>query len=90
MLLNCMLALQGISEHLYPREIVTVQYIDFNKHCKAQLGSHTEAHEDRVVTNTHNPRTFHGIYLGPTGNIQGTLKVFGLKTGVVKKPRKII
>ena len=80
-------ALQVISENLSPRYIVMGRWIDFNKHCKAQLGSHTEAHEDRVVTNTHNPRTFHGIYLGPTGNIQGTLNVFGLKNGVVKKPR---
>ena len=61
MLLNCMLALQGISEHLYPREIVTVLYIDFNKHCKAQLGSYVEAHEDIVVTNTHHHRNFLGF-----------------------------
>ena len=34
-------------------------------------------------------RTFAGIYLGPVGNIQGTKKVFDLKTGVVKKVRTI-
>jgi hypothetical protein len=32
------------------------------------------------------PRTFPGIFLGPTGNRQGTHKVFDIDTGVVKKP----
>ena len=35
------------------------------------------------------PRTFPGIFLGPTGNRQGTHKVFDINTGVVKKPRTI-
>ena len=39
-----------------------------------------------MVTNTHHSRTFTDIYFGPTGNIQGILKVFDLNTGVVKKP----
>ena len=30
---------------------------------------------------------FPGVYLSPTGNIQGTLKVFDLKKSVVKKTR---
>ena len=38
------------------------------------------------MNNTNRYRTYPGIYLGPTGNIQGTLKVFDLKAGVVKKP----
>ncbi len=29
------------------------------------------------------------MYLGPTGNIQGTNKVFDLKTGTVKKVRTV-
>ncbi len=35
------------------------------------------------------PRTFPGIFLGPTGNRQGTHKVFDINTGIVKKPRTI-
>jgi hypothetical protein len=35
------------------------------------------------------PRTFPGIFLGPTGNRQGTRKVFDINTCVVKKPRTI-
>ena len=30
-------------------------------------------------------RTYDGIYLGPTGNRQGTVKVFDISTGKVKK-----
>ncbi len=31
------------------------------------------------------PCTFPGIFLGPTGNCQGTHKVFNINTGVLKK-----
>ena len=34
-------------------------------------------------------RTFAGVYLGTVDNIQGTLKVFCLKTGVVRNPRNM-
>ena len=61
--------------------------IDFNKHCKSQLGSYIEANEDRVVTNTHNPRKFTCIFLVPPEYIQGTLKLFDRNTGVVKSPQ---
>ena len=59
--------------------------IDYTKHCKMQLGSYVEAHEDIVVTDNHIPWTVIRIYLVPTGNIQGTLKVFDPTTSVVKK-----
>ena len=85
MFLDFMPYLQGISKNFSPRDIVTGRSIDFNKHYKAQLGSYVEANEDRAFTNNQNPRTFTGIYLGPTGNIQGTLKVFDPTTSVVKK-----
>ena len=49
-----------------------------------------EANGDLDVTNTNMYRTHPGIYLVPTGNIQGTLKVFYLKTGFIKNPRSDI
>ena len=55
MFLNCIPDSQGISRHLSPRQIVTGQELDFNKHCKEKLSSLVEAHEDRVVTNTQHP-----------------------------------
>jgi hypothetical protein len=42
-----------------------------------------------MITNTMRPRTFPGIFLGPTGNRQGTHKVFDINTGVVKKPHTV-
>ena len=35
------------------------------------------------------PHTFPGMFLGPTGNRQGTHKVFDINTGVAKKPHTI-
>ena len=62
MLLNYMPYLRGISENFSPRELVTVRGLDFNKHCKARLGSYVEANEDIVVTNIQHPQTYPGIY----------------------------
>ena len=43
------------------------------------------AHVDSDVTNDMNGHTFQGLYLGPTGNLQGTVKCLDLITGCVKK-----
>ena len=43
------------------------------------------AHEDSDVTNDMRGQTFAGVYLGPTGNLQGTVRVMDLITGCVKK-----
>ena len=60
--------------------------LDWNKHCTGEFGEYVEAHSHPDVTNNNKSRTFSGIYLGVTGNIQGTKKVFDLVTGTVKKP----
>ena len=88
--LNSFPAAQGISEKLSPREIVTQRQLSYETHCKAVFGSYVEAHDDHVITNTMKPRTRACIALGPSGNIQGTQKVFELSTGLVLKRRKII
>ena len=48
-----------------------------------------EVHSDPDVTNYNKSHTLTGIYLCVTRNIQGTKKVFDLKTGTVKKPRSV-
>jgi len=48
-----------------------------------------EASEDATITNTMESRTYRGIYLGNTFNIQGTHKVFDIRSGKVKKPRTV-
>ena len=57
------------------------------KHARALFGQYIQAHEDSEVTNTMAPQTFGALYLGPTGNIQGTVKAFNLETGNVHKVR---
>jgi len=89
MFLNAMPAKTGISDTISPREIVMRRRLDWNKHCTGEFGKYVEAHSDPDITNTNKTRTFAGIYLGITGNIQGTKKVFDLKTGTVKKCRSV-
>ncbi len=86
---NSLPAAVRVSKKYSPHEIVLGRKLDFDKHCKATFGSYVEAHEDPTITNTMRSRTFPGIFLGPTGNRQGTHKVFNINTGVVKKPRII-
>ena len=56
----------------------------FDAHFKFQWVKYVEVHKDPDVTITNRSRTYPGVYLIPTGNVQGTLKVFDLNTGVVK------
>ena len=93
-MLNCCINKQGISNYLSPREIVLRRCLDWNIYCTSggvplEFGCYVEAHEDKDVTNTNRPRTYAAIYLGSTTNLQGTKKLFDLKTGVVKKPRSV-
>jgi len=89
MWLNSFPAKQGISKKLSPREIVIKISLIFERHARGLFGAYDEANEDAVITNTNRGRTFPGILLGPTGNIQGTQKVFDVVTGAIKKCRTI-
>jgi hypothetical protein len=85
--LNSLPAAAGVSNKYSPREILLGREHDFENHCKTTFSSYVEAHDNPTITNTMRPRTFPGIFLGPTGNRQGTHKVFDINTDVVKKPR---
>jgi len=87
--LNSVPAAQGILEVHSPREIVTRRGLYFKKYFAHQFGDYVEANENAVITNTSHLCTHPGIYLDTTGNLQGTHKVFDLKTGKVKKPRTV-
>ncbi len=54
-----------------------------------EFGQYVEANLDFNITNKMVSCTFAAVYLGPKGNIQGTKKVFDLKTGAVKKVRTV-
>ena len=85
--LNASPVKNGISEEFSPREIIMRRALDFVKHARAQFGEYIEADWHDSPSNTMKARTYPAIYLGPTGNIQGTIKALDLNTGEVKKPR---
>ena len=66
-----------------PREFFTQRSVSYEKNCKAEFGSYVEASTNAMVTNRQIPRRHDCIALGPSGNIQGPLKCFDLKTGSV-------
>ena len=86
--INAFVDTQGISKIFSPREIITRRGLDWNKHARAVFGQYIQAHEDCDLINTMAPRTFPALYLGPTGNIQGTVKAFDLDTGQIHKVRE--
>ena len=44
--LNVFLPTDGVSEKLSPRELITGQVIDFNKHCCLEYGAYAQVHEE--------------------------------------------
>ena len=83
MMINAVPAENGISEKFSPREIITGPKIDMKKDCKAVFGAYVEASTDADVTNTMADRTHSCLALGPSGNLQGSVKCFDLLTGKV-------
>jgi hypothetical protein len=68
---------------------VTGLKVDYAKHCRARWGSYVEASDDLDVTNTMRDRTSPCIVLGPTGNIQGSVRCYNLETKSIVKRRTI-
>jgi hypothetical protein len=69
----------GVSDTLSPREIVTGQRVNFNRHCKFEFGEYVQTHEKH--DNSMVPRTIGALAMRPTGNIQGNHYFFSLSTG---------
>ena len=67
----------GISPH----ELVLGRKFDVPKYACVEFGSYVEASYDHEVTNDMSDRTHGCIALGPSGNIQGSVKCFDLLTG---------
>ena len=77
--LNSFAHLNGISNTLSPRTIVTGMSVDFAKHCQIEFGAYAQVHEDH--DNTMATRTTGAIALRPTGNAQGGYYFMSLTTG---------
>ena len=63
--------------------MVTQRSVSYKNDFKAEFGSYVEAIAEAIVTNSQIPRRHDCITLGPSGNRQGPLKCFDLKTGSV-------
>jgi hypothetical protein len=71
----------GISNTMSPREIVTGQHLDYNRHCRFEFGEYVQTHE--AHDNSMAPRTVGALALRPTGNAQGSYYFFSLKSGLL-------
>ena len=72
MFLNALPPKSGLSKTYIPRTIMIGKSLDRKKSCKLHFGAYTQVHENRNVTNMLEERTQGAIYLGLTGNLQGT------------------
>lgn len=87
MWMNAVFDKQGISKKYFPREIVLRRGLDYATHAKGRFGSYCEAYDDPTITNNQEERCKSCIYLGSTGNFQGTCRFLNLDTGCVIKRR---
>ena len=71
-----------------PREFVTGKKLDLKKDCRVPFGSYVKASVDAVITNGMSYHTHACIVLGPSGNLQGSIKCFDLLTGQVIRWRR--
>ena len=81
MFLNTFPPKSGLSKTYSPFTIMTGKTLDWKKSFKLHFSAYAQVHEDRNVTNMLEDRTQGEIYLGPTGNLQGTYNFFSLRSG---------
>jgi hypothetical protein len=79
----------GVSKYFSPRMIMHHENLDFERHCKYQIGEYVQAHNEPNHTNTNAPRSLDCIYLRPMDNAQGGHELLHLQTNRVVKRRKL-
>ena len=79
--LNAFVWRQGVSQILSPFTIVEGIALDYNKHFHVIFGEYLRTYEG--TTNTMAERTTPGLALGPSGNLQGGIRVYSLTTGKI-------
>ena len=81
--LNALPIRSGSTGEFSRRELITGLTVNFKDHCKFDVGGYIEASTDAVITKDNSDRTHTFIFLGPSGNRQGSLNSFDLETGKV-------
>ncbi|KAG7348409.1 hypothetical protein IV203_017114 [Nitzschia inconspicua] len=82
----------GVSQYYSPREILSHQRLDYDKHCTIPQFSYVQAYDEPKPKNSQAPRSLDCIYLRPTNNIQGGLVLyhFGTKAVITRRKVKVI
>ena len=83
--LNAFPVKSGVSNIFSSRKILLRWRMDAKKHCRVLPGSYCNVHDESNPSNTTLSRTHERIALGPTGNLQGSVKFYCLNTGRVLK-----
>jgi hypothetical protein len=83
--MNALPVKSGVSEKISPRELLLRWRLNYKKHCRVEPGTYCEVHDEPTPTNTMAPRTHAAIALGPTGNLQGSVKFYCITTGLILK-----
>ncbi len=83
--LNAFPVKSGISSTFSPCKLLVWWKLDYKKHCRVLPGTYCEVHNEPSLLNTMTPHTHEAIALGPTGNLQGSVKLYSLDTGGVLK-----
>jgi hypothetical protein len=83
--LNAFPVKTGSSVVYLPQELLVWWWLDYKKHCRILPDTYSEVHDEPTPTNTMAWRTHECIALGPTENLQGSVKFYCLTTGRVLK-----
>jgi hypothetical protein len=83
--LNAFPVKNGISLTFSLRELLVPWKLDYKNHCQVLPETYCKAHDEPSPSNTMTPHTHEMIALGPTGNLQGSIKCYYLKTGCILK-----
>jgi hypothetical protein len=79
----------GVSKVFSPRMIMHHENLDYERHCKYQIGEFVQAHEEPTHSNTDASRSLDCIYLRPLDNAQGGHELLRLQTNKVVKRRNL-
>jgi hypothetical protein len=79
----------GVSKGFSPRMIMHHKNLDYERHCKYQIGEFVIAHEEPNHTNTDASRALDCIYLRSMENAQGGHELLHLQTNKFVKRRKL-
>ncbi len=74
LLLNVFHVRNGVSAVYSPHELHVRWRLDYTKHCRVLPGTYCKVHDKPLPSNQMTARTHEAIAMGPTGNLQGSVK----------------